>query len=318
MDGQNNISRLLPHGQDIERSPEGHPLRRPALIATDLDGTIIPYRNTHTGVITERTAAALKTAKQAGIEVVLVTGRPMRWMAGLADTIGIQGPAICSNGAVILDMATDQIIEAHPMDPAVVHETHQVISSALPGASFGMETLEGFVMEPGFRDKTTAASRKARQNGGMGQAPPQSPGSVVEVIEYVSTAITSDTAVLKFMVKADDRSPGALLQEVRDAVGNTVSTTHSAPGMALVEISRTDVNKALTLADYTESLGVDANSVVAFGDQLNDLEMIRWAGTGYAVASGHPMLVKAADSVAGACDDDGVARVIEYLVQLPE
>ena len=95
-----------------------------------------------------------------------------------------------------------------------------------------------------------------------------------------------------------------------------LAVTHSAPGMALVEMSRPDVNKASTLEHFAASHGISAAEVVAFGDMPNDLEMIHWAGTGVAVGSGHPTLVGAADLVAGACDDDGVAQVIEHLLTL--
>lgn len=90
------------------------------------------------------------------------------------------------------------------------------------------------------------------------------------------------------------------------------------PGVALLEISRGDIHKASTLADYAASLGVHANDVVAFGDQRNDEQMLRWAGTGYAVESGNPALFVQADVVAPACDDDGVAKMIEHLLTLPE
>jgi hydroxymethylpyrimidine pyrophosphatase-like HAD family hydrolase len=53
---------------------------------------------------------------------------------------------------------------------------------------------------------------------------------------------------------------------------------------------------------------------VAFGDMPNDLEMLRWAGRSYAVADGHPGAREAADDLAPACGDDGVAQVLERLL----
>src|SRR5699024_1876511 len=91
-----------------------------------------------------------------------------------------------------------------------------------------------------------------------------------------------------------------------------------APGISLLEISRGDVHKASTLADYAASMGIHANDVVAFGDQRNDEQMLRWAGTSYAVRSGNPGLLAEADVVAPACDDDGVAEMTEHLLALRE
>ena len=59
------------------------------------------------------------------------------------------------------------------------------------------------------------------------------------------------------------------------------------------------------------ALGIGAADVVAFGDMPNDIEMLRWAGHGYAMASGHPEAIRAAGQQAPHFDDDGVAQVLE-------
>jgi hydroxymethylpyrimidine pyrophosphatase-like HAD family hydrolase len=87
--------------------------------------------------------------------------------------------------------------------------------------------------------------------------------------------------------------------------------THSAPTVAMLELAVPGINKAVTLADYAASLGIDAADVVAFGDMPNDIEMLRWAGHGYAMASGHPEAIRAAGQQAPHFDDDGVAQILE-------
>ena len=63
---------LAHHGAEVERDDVGHPLVRPQLIATDLDGTIIPYSQTHTGYVSPRTLNAFSAAIDAGINVAFV------------------------------------------------------------------------------------------------------------------------------------------------------------------------------------------------------------------------------------------------------
>lgn len=303
---------LTPHGERVERSSEGHPLMPPQLIATDLDGTIISYRNTHSGQISQRTTDAFNAARDAGIQVVFVTGRPMRWLTGLADTLGQAGPIICSNGAVIYDVVADRVLESHPLSSETVHTVYELIKNAVPQASFGMETLNGFVMESAlYRSSTRRQDQRPEIEEGEGAQP------MFLISDPVTNALEEHPDVVKFLVKGEGLHPDEFLATVRDLAGELVSVTHSAPGMPLLEISRPDVNKALTLADFTNAMGVAPDDVVAFGDMLNDMEMVRWAGTGYAVASAHPQLVEAADAVTGACDDDGVAEAIEYLLTLP-
>ena len=122
---------------------------------------------------------------------------------------------------------------------------------------------------------------------------------------------------MKLLARSDTLSPAAFLAAARAELDELVSATHSAPGIALVEMSAPGVHKAATLAEFATSRGVAPADVVAFGDMPNDLEMLQWAGLGLAVASGHPSLLAAADGVVGACDDDGVAATVERLLELP-
>lgn len=281
---------------------------QPKLIATDLDGTIISYAHTRTGYITPRTVEAFHAAHAAGIEIVYVTGRPMRWMSGLMQSITLDGPAICSNGAVLYDMAQDRVIQAHPLPHQVVAQARDRIKQAMPTASFAAETLDGFNFETEFMagpDGVEVSQTRARDPENTGRA------SHMRETTSVTQHLTGADNVLKFMVRVPEAQPDALLAQARHLLEDTVAVTHSAPGMPLIEISRTDVNKATTLAEYAHSLGIEPESVVAFGDMLNDAEMLGWAGRGYAMASGHPELLKVADEVIPGVEDDGVAQIIE-------
>ena len=79
-------------------------------------------------------------------------------------------------------------------------------------------------------------------------------------------------------------------------------------------MSARGVTKASTLAMLCEEQGIAADEVLALGDMPNDLPMLAWAGTSYAMANAHPSVREAADHVAPANDDDGVAQVIEALL----
>ena len=313
---------LAPHGAEVERDTIGHPLGKPQLIATDLDGTIIPYSQTHTGYVSPRTLAAFTDAHDAGIRIAFVTGRPMRWMSALASALGPMGPAIVSNGAIIYDMNTDTVLEAHPMDQHLVADVTNELRSLYSGAIFGAETLTGLIMEPEFIPAESRVQARKSQD-----IPPITADPVNSIAvrssrwiesEKIADRLAEHPEVVKLMIKVNGHDPDDLLMTARAHLGDRVQVTHSVPGVSLLEISRGDVHKASTLADYAASMGIHANDVVAFGDQRNDEQMLRWAGTSYAVRSGHPGLFAEADVVAPACDDDGVAEMIEHLLTLPE
>ena len=87
--------------------------------------------------------------------------------------------------------------------------------------------------------------------------------------------------------------------------------TGAASAESFIEVTGADVHKASTLASLIDRLAVDRTDVAAFGDQHNDLDMLRWAGTGYAMGNAQPKVLDAADAVVPTNANDGVAATIE-------
>ena len=96
-----------------------------------------------------------------------------------------------------------------------------------------------------------------------------------------------------------------------------VTVTHSNPSDSLLEISALGVSKGMTLAKMAARLDIDAADCVSFGDNPNDFSMLEWCGRSFAMADGHPDGVKYAKGIAGPCEEDGVAIIIEQLLELP-
>jgi len=121
-----------------------------------------------------------------------------------------------------------------------------------------------------------------------------------------------DGPLTKLLVRHEDRTSDDLLAAARAAVGDLAELTHSTPsGGALLEISASGVSKATTLARFCAGRGIDAADVLAFGDMPNDLPLLAWAGTPYAVANAHPDVLAAVERHTASNDDDGVAHVLE-------
>lgn len=259
------------------------------LVASDIDGTILG----HDGRISDRTVRAFHACREAGVELVFVTGRPPRWLHPLEEQLGHTGTVICSNGAVVWDLEADRLVSAQTMALADMFEARRIIKSLRPTALFAAETLTGFHLEPGFIENDTSEL----------------------LSEYtpapLARTLTAEDAVVKFLAIVREGTADDFLAEVAPAVGGLANVTHSAPTVAMLELSVPGINKAVTLAEYARSLGIGAADVVAFGDMPNDIEMLRWAGHGYAMASGHPEAIRAAGQLAPHFDDDGVAQVLE-------
>jgi Cof subfamily protein (haloacid dehalogenase superfamily) len=260
----------------------------PSLVATDLDGTLL-----HTdGTVTDRTRRVLGAIEERGITVVFVTGRPIRWMQSLWHHVGDHGLAVCSNGGIIYDVPGRRVAQARAIPREVGLEAARLLRAALPGTTFAVERAEGFGREPEFHSRDDAVP---------GFAPQVAP--LPEIF---------DDTVVKLLARHEELPPEDYWARVEQVVGHAVTTTWSSVG-ALVEMSAAGVTKASTLQLLCAELGVAAEDVVAFGDMPNDVAMLEWAGTAYAMANAHPLATAAADRVAPRNDQDGVATVLEEL-----
>jgi Cof subfamily protein (haloacid dehalogenase superfamily) len=260
----------------------------PAVVATDLDGTVVRSD----GTISARTRAALAAAADAGALIVIVTGRPPRWLDGIAAATGHHGLAICANGALVYDLAAEQVIGSRPLGVDVVRRLLGQLREAIPAVAFAIERADGqFAHEPDYHPRWSSEAE-----------------TLVGELDEVMTSPISKLLARSEGVGSDD-----LLALAREAVGDGVaSLTHSSID-GLLEISAFGVTKATTLAEVLAARGLAARDVVAFGDMPNDLEMLVWAGHGVAVANAHPDVLAVVDEVTASNDDDGVAQVLERL-----
>jgi len=262
----------------------------PRLVATDLDGTLLDG----SGLVSSRTRFVLDELDRRGVPVVFVTGRPIRWMDELWDAVGGHGLAICSNGGVVYDVATHTVQRALTIDPDTALEVAARLRKRIPGTAFALEKTSGFAREEQFR--------------GRHQEPLGIPIGRLERIV--------DDTVVKLLALHDQIAPETYWRDVDEVVGHLVTVTWSST-FALVEMSASGVTKASTLERVCADLGVRAEEVVAFGDMPNDIPMLTWAGTSYAMANAHPAAQAVADETAPSHDLDGVAAVLTELFDLP-
>ena len=265
----------------------------PKLIATDLDGTLIRTD----GTVSERTVAAVARAEEAGIPVVMVTGRPPRWMHAVARQLGHRGQAICANGAVLYDLHTEEIVSRRTIDTELLTETIARLRAELPELRFAVEYGEGFVFESRYHLGKWDASA-------LGGSPVDDEKGLL------------DRPATKLLALHPPTDVDALFQEAHRVVGDLVTITHSS-GRALLEISAPGVTKASALSDYCAARSLTPSDVIAFGDMPNDLPMLTWAGRAYAMGNAHHQVLAAVPLRTATNDHDGVARVLESLLDDP-
>jgi HAD superfamily hydrolase (TIGR01484 family) len=264
------------------------PVPRPALIACDLDGTLVR----RDGTVTPRTVAAFAKLEEADIPFVFVTGRPPRLMGPIADAFTLHGTAICSNGAYDYDLRARAVVAEHAIDPVTLKKVAHALREAIPGIGLAIE----------YADSLAADDRYEPWDWDRG----------VTVQRLGETDLWERPAP-KLVGRHPALSADELLALAQPVIGDLVTVYHSN-GLRLVESVALGVSKADGLARYASGLGVAAEDVTAFGDMPNDLSMLRWAGRGYAVANAHPSVLAAADGVVGSNEEDGVAEFLETML----
>jgi Cof subfamily protein (haloacid dehalogenase superfamily) len=267
--------------------------RRPRLIATDLDGTIVA----HYGGITDRTKAAITEAHNAGIEIFFVTGRPPRWMPEIAAAFPF-GNSICGNGALHYDIHNQKVLEEWLMPIENQIETVNRLRLAIPTISFAVESHHYFHREKAYIPRWDAGL----DNIGVHDITEVMQGPAMKILARCSQQELTSDQMLEIA-----------LREISDVATVTHSNSHDS----LLEINAPGISKGHTLSLLAERLGISAEDSVSFGDNPNDFTMLSWAGRSWAMQDGHPDGPRYAKSVADPHQEDGVAKVIEKLLELP-
>ena len=263
---------------------------RPKLIVSDMDGTLLRWDDT----VSEATVAELERWRQDGVPVVLATGRPPRWMHKIREVLR-HGTAVCCNGAVLLDLETQEILDEDLVAPAVLAEVTAELRRRQPETWFAVEYGDQFRHEPVYRPRWDV----------------NAPGVGVATLEEMVRA-----PVAKLLARHERLDRDEFVAVVEEVVGDRATVTHSSSD-ALAEISAAGVTKASGLAKVAARHGVGPGDVVVFGDMPNDIAAFEWVrdggGRAVAMAHAHADLLAAATDVTGTNDDDGVAAFLKSL-----
>ena len=263
---------------------------KPRLIASDMDGTLLRWDDT----VSDETVAELERWRADGVPIVLATGRPPRWMRRIRDVLGY-GTAVCCNGAVLLDLASFEVLEEEALQPELLESITGELRRLQPGTWFAVEYGFEFRHEPIYKPRWDV----------------DAPGVAEATLEEMVAA-----PVAKLLARHEELSPDEFVAVVEAVIGDRATVTHSSSD-ALAEISAVGVTKASGLAKVAARHGVGPEDVVVFGDMPNDIAAFEWVraagGRAVAMEHAHPDLMAVATDVTGTNDDDGVAAFLQSL-----
>ena len=226
--------------------------------------------------------------------MAFITARPPRIVCDLASDIGLDGVAVCSNGAILFDLATREVTHHAPLGGRLARDLITAVRLAEPHAVFAVEYGHMLGYEPAF--------------------PPLFEEAILLHPTYVDHVDRlCDREVTKLLIHHPHREPDELVELIMPLLVSGGDVTHS--GGPFVEIAACGVSKATGLQVLCDQLGISAAHVVAFGDMPNDLAMLQFAGVGVAVGNAYSALLRSADIVAPTNNEDGVAVVLERILR---
>lgn len=272
-------------------------------IALDIDGTLTNDRK----VVTPRTKAALLAAQDAGIKLILSSGRPVQGLRAIASELALSehdGLLVAFNGAHVVDAQTDEVFYDQPIDTDTMREL--------------IEHVRGFDVIPWItRGKELFVERSSRHVI-------RYRGEDLDIVEHECRMCDLVPCEVDDLLEVCATSQDKLLcaaepeylQDRWRAMAEPFGARLSAMFTAdfYFEFMAPGVDKGRALAGALPKLGIDASEVVAFGDGQNDVSMIKWAGVGVAMGNAIDEAKAAADMVTASNNEDGVALALDEIL----
>jgi len=260
------------------------------LIAFDLDGTLFG----HDRQISDRTAATLARVSELGIRLIIASGRSQTSIIPRTGNVPFIQWAVCSNGATLFDLKAMTAAQVWIIDEAHLAEMISRFEATLPDIVWAWEDTTGHHWTEAFM---TSGLHDAIR------------GNIVADHERPSAD------ALKILIGHERLHRYDLLDVLADVVPHGLGISTS--GAEFVEVTASGVNKGAGVAGLCQRLAIDAANVAAFGDNVNDLEMMDWVGHSFAMANAHPSVIEVSDHQTEMSHDfDGVANTLEQLFNL--
>jgi hypothetical protein len=231
--------------------------------------------------------------------LIIATARPPRSVQSIQQALGIVGPTINYNGAVIWNPVDDHPQFHEPMAPDIARSVIEEARRASPDVLVGIEVLNRWFtdrIDPGLEARSSRLVQ---------------PDDIGPLDNYLASPVT------QINLYSTPASIAAVRQALQQTLWNRRMITLFQPEPTLLQVSHPMVDKAIALQRIAQRTGVSRDAVMAIGNGAADKGMIEWAGTGIALANATDDVKALANEIMPANDDNGVARAIQRYVLSP-
>lgn len=312
--GRHRWTLALPaFGRHAARDATAYAIRMPGsdgvpgydLLVIDLDGTLLGPK----GVITEENIRALDRVRAAGIEIIVATGRALIESRHVLDAIRHTGLVVTAGGSMLSDGATGRTLARSVMPHDLVidvaeallrHDHKVLLLKDAHAVGYDYLAVGPADLDPASEWWFETMPVRVRFVHDLESDPHPD-----ETVRAGVVAGEAELAPLALRIAADIGERGFLQHW-----GAVTATESTGAETHLLEVFNVDVNKWTMIAAHCADRGIDPKRVAAIGDGLNDVELVREAGLGIAMANADPRVTAVADKVTGSYRESGVASAI--------
>lgn len=262
------------------------------MIVLDMDDTLL--RDDHT--ISPRTKKALLDAQQAGVKVVLASGRPTYAMVDVAKELELDkyGSFILSfNGGRITDYRTNEEVYAKALSKETMHEMIDISKRE----DVYIHTYIGNDIVTEKNNPYTLIEKEI---------------TAMEIVEVSSLKDAVTEPVVKALMLEEPEKLALVEKKLQQEFAGKLSIMRSKP--FFLEVTENGVDKGQSLDYLIQQLGIKQEEVIAMGDSYNDVSMIKFAGLGVAMGNAPQDIKDLANHVTETNMNDGVAIVVEEFI----
>lgn len=264
------------------------------LLALDIDGTLI----TREHKLTDRVRTALLDAQRAGkVRVILASGRPTAALRELSEALQLAqygGYLMPFNGGLIIEAATGKVLQAKLLDADLIPQLHDLTQAH--GVNIITYTDDYIISKI---DGDPYAEEEVTLTGMPLRVEEQFVEAVKELVPKCLGVGPTERLI-------------PLEAAVKEQLGDRVAAFRSS--VIFLELVPKGVNKGSSLERLLPLLGKTPEDLIAMGDNYNDVEMLRLAGTGVAMGNAPEDIRQLADFVTLTNEEDGVAYALEQLL----
>jgi 5-amino-6-(5-phospho-D-ribitylamino)uracil phosphatase len=279
-------------------------MHRYRLLAIDIDGTLVNSRDE----LTPATREALDRAGRSGIQVVLATGRRYSRTLPLVAPLKIDVPLITAGGALVKDPADHRTLFRAEFPPGLLRDVVGLVDRSGYDPVLLTDTyLQGFDFY---------LARPDARNAQLGEYLAMNPHDGRVWPDLLSSPPAEAFQCCAMGVKEQMRD---LERRLHETLPGRLFTHVVRPPRYhgfITEIFPAGVSKWSGVMHLAEQWGIAEQEICAVGDDVNDIPMIRAAGLGVAMGNALPEVKAAADRVAPTHDEDGLAQVVEWLLEM--